>query len=319
MCELIKIGSGSYKKNILSFSKKIIKSSSISENRHIVTKYEYPNKGIVIKMILNKIAKTKTRYIAEFNDNKELLRTSVSFFENCSWFKSVESQYSYNLKKDIKYCIRTRFLKNGDIITEKSEDQIIKTDKFLKEISTNKNTNDQSINEYKYDDSGREVEFQMYSIKGGERMNTIKTTNQFENNIEVYSVFSAKSKESSEWSLMFKTTTESLPHKLIHITDDYVNRVKEKRIQYINDSYKTSKIISSEFIDNNWKLTVKTEYEYTNKYLSKEQYFVYENNLWIIKEKTEYENIDGFLTKEVQFNKEGQNWIKICDKLFEYE
>lgn len=320
MCKFTKIDLASnWVEKILTYPKQIIESSSVSENENLISTFEYPNERTVIRTDFNEISKTKTQHIVEFNEYKEPLKISVFFFINNNWVKSEETQYTYNPKENLKYCIRTRFSKDQNVIVEKSKIQIFKTDKSLKKITTFKDTSNQSVEEFKYDDSDREIEFQMYDIHDGERKNVLKTTNQFENNIENYSVFSTKDIESNKWLMTSKTVTEVFPDKSIQITDEYVNNSKEKHVKYFNDSEQLLKNISYDFVENEWKLDAKTEYEYSHNYLSKEIYFSFENDVWILEGKTEFENLGGYLTKEISFNKKGQSWLKFSEKLYEYK
>ena len=322
MCNLIRIDLGAnWKDEIFNYSKKIKKFQMRSETVSSVTTFDYTDNGVVNEIYENLISKKKTREIVKYDKNGNPSSSTLYSFANNEWLKSVENQYSYNSEKNIKYCCRTRFQENGNIIIEKSETHSLKTEKLLKTIHTNRETNHQSIEEFKYDNCGREVEFLMYDIRNDELFNFLKTTNEFNNNIEIYSVFSTKNKESNEWLIISKTITESLPQKLIQITEYFEDRIlasKEKQIKYLNSSKQIDEILTSEWSDNSWRLISKIKYEYSNKYLSRESRFSFKNNAWDSDEKTEYENLDGFITKKICFEKYDITWVKTSEQLYEY-
>lgn len=175
----------------------------------------------------------------KYDEERNLVSSTLFSYANNEWHKLEESKYSYNPEENITCCCRTRFLKKGNKIIGKSETQILKTEKILKEIFTNKETNHQSIEEFKYDNYGREIEFQIYDIRNNKKNNVLKTTNEFNNNIEIYSMFSTKNKESNEWSIISKTVTESFPDEIVQITDYFEDAVldsKEKQIKCLNSS-----------------------------------------------------------------------------------
>jgi len=322
MYNLIKIDLGAnWKDEIFKYSKKIINYQSSSTTEPLVTKFEYPDRNTVIKESENRISQNRTREIVKYDENrKPVLSTFFSFLNN-EWHKVVESKYSYNLEENITYCFRTQFPENGNQIIEKSETRILKTDKFLKKIITNKETNRQSIEEFKYDNCGRETEFVMYDIQNGLQINVLKTTNEFDNNIEIYSVFSTKNKESNEWSIISKTVTESFPDKITQVSEHFENEnlaSKEKQTKKLNDSNQVKEILISEMIENKWKFITKIEYQYCNKYLKSETILNFENNTFVPVEKTEYENSDGFITKKICLEKDDKSWIKTSEQSYEY-
>ncbi|MCF7859938.1 MAG: hypothetical protein K9N07_11570 [Candidatus Cloacimonetes bacterium] len=322
MCNLIRMDLGAdWIEDIMNHSRKITKYQSLSNEGAIITTFEYPDKDTVIRIHENRISKKKTREIVKYDDDGNPISSILFLFANNEWQKFVESQYSYNSEKNIKYCCRTRFLENENIIIEKSETHSLKTEKFLKIIYTNQETNHQSIEEFKYDNCGREVEFLMYDIRNDELLNVLKTTNEFDNNIVVYSVFSTIDIESNEWSITSKTTTETLPQKLIQITEFFEDGIltsKEKQIKYLNSSKQIDEILVSEWSDNSWRLISKIRYVYSNQYLKRESLFSFKKNTWAPVEKTEYENLDGFITKKICFEKCDRIWVKTSEQLYEY-
>jgi hypothetical protein len=322
MFNLIRIDLGAdWQDDIFSYSKKVKKFQMRSKTVSFVTKFDYTDNGAVNKIYENLISKKKTREVVKYDEDGNPTSSTLCSFVNNEWYKIEESQYSYNSEKNIKYCCRTCFQDNGNNIVEKSETHTLKTEKLLKKIHTNRETNHQSIEEFKYDNCGREVEFLMYDIRNGELLNVLKTTNEFSNNIEIYSAFSTKNKESNEWSMISKTITESLPEKLIQITEYFEDGIlasKEKQIKYLNSSKQVDEILASDWSDNSWRLISKIKHEYSNKYLKREFHFSFNKNTWAAIEKTEYENLDGFITKKRCFEKNDRTWVKTSEQLYEY-
>lgn len=322
MCNLIRIDLGAnWKEEILKYSKKIVKYQSNSKTESFIIKFEYPDIKTVVKVNENLISQNMTREIVDSGKDRKPVSSTLFSFINNEWHTLEESQYSYNPEENITSCCRTRFPKNVNKIIEKSETQILKTEKKLKKIITNKETNHQSIEEFTYDDHGREIEFVMYDILNSEQMIVLKTTNSFNENAEIYSVFSTKSKDSNEWSIISKTIIESLPDEITQITEYLENDTlssKVKQIKYLNNSNQLREILIYELIKNKWKLITKIEYEYSNKYLKSENILNFEDNNFVPVEKTEYENLDGYITKRICFEKDDRNWVKTSEQLYEY-
>lgn len=322
MCKLNKINlAANWKEEFFNHPKKITSYQSLSSEKSFVTTFEYPDNNTVIKISENLISHNKTREIVKYDGNRNPVLSSLYSYLNNEWHKLEENQYSYNSKENIRNCKRIRFPKKGKAIIENSETLELKTKNTLKKIITNRETNYQSIEEFKFDNFGQEIEFQMYDIQNGKKMNVLKTTNQFDNNIEIYSVFSTKSKESNEWSLISKTVTESFPDETTQITECFDNEKltsKERQIKYLNNSKQIIEIQNFEIIENKWELITKIKNEYSDKYLKRKITFNFEDNNLIPVEKTEYENTDGFITKKICFEADDKNWIKTSEQLYEY-
>ena len=321
MCNLIEVDLSSNWKELFNHSKKIIKYQSLSREESFVTTFEYPNNDTVIRINENQISHYKTREIVKYDETKNPTSSTLFSLTNNNWHKLEENQYSYNSKENIKYCKRIRFPKNGNKIIERSETRTLKSEINLKTIFTNIETNNQSIEEFAFDNHGREIEFKMYEIQNDEKMNVLKTTNQFDNNVEIYSVFSTKSKESNEWSLISKTVTESFPDEMTQITEYFDNErltSKERQIKYLNNSKQITEIQNLEMIENKWELITKVKNEYSNKYLKRKITFNFEDNNLVPVEKTEYENTDGFISKKICFEIDDKNCIKTSEQLYEY-
>jgi hypothetical protein len=322
MCKFNNINlAANWKEELLNHPKKITNYQSLSTEESFATTFEYPNNNTVIRINENQISHNKTREIVKYDENRNPISSSLFSYLNNEWQKLEENQYSYNSKENIKNCKRIRFPQNGNNIIEKSETQTLKTEKSLKKIITNKETNHQSIEEFTFDNYDREIEFMMYEIHNDEQINVLKTTNQFDNNIEIYSVFSTKSKESNEWSLISKTVTESFPDEMTQITEYFDNErltSKERQIKYLNNSKQITEIQNLEMIENKWELITKVKNEYSNKYLKRKITFNFEDNNLVPVEKTEYENTDGFISKKICFEIDDKNCIKTSEQLYEY-
>lgn len=308
-------------KEILNNSKKIKQYKYLSEKWCTIVTFEYPDNWTIIRTSENCISNNKTRSIVKYNENLMLLSETVYLFKNEKWGMKSESKYSYNKSKNVELCTRKWVDKNGKILIDKSEIQELRTKTSYKEIMTIIGPNNQSITEIKFDNEGREIEFLMYDVQAGERLNTLRTTNQYKKNKKIYSVFSADDKNPNEWNIMTKRVDESFPDKVIYITKYYENMIlsgQEKETHFFNNSGQITKIQITELIDNNWQYISKIEYEYFKKYVKSELNYIYKDDSWVLNEKSEYENVEGFLTKKICYEKDNNKWDKILEISYEY-